>query len=139
MTSRQIRWRLDGGGRVLADPAAPHVRLVVLCWACGQAGRERKLAVFGMDTGDGADRTAWVLPFRAPGSAPAAGYSTMTPVARGSGAGARVKLVCGVKAGRGGKNGGGCQNTPDISLAWITAQLGGIWAPGSREIREVFR
>jgi hypothetical protein len=140
------RWRLASpggevrGGRDLAEPGRPCVRLVILCGPClDRSGAERKLGVFGMDTHKQADRSVWVQPFRVPGNGPQLGFSSAVPLVRGRGASARVNLICAVKAGRGGKSGGGCRHTPGVPVAWITGQLGGMWAPGRRAVRKVPR
>ena len=116
-------------------PGVPCVRLVVLCGPCWEARRaKRKLGEFEMDTGPDADRTLWYVPFRPPGNGP---FGAALPGMRSTGDAARVKLICGAKAGRGGKSGGGCNHTPDVPLTWITAQLDGIWAEGASEVLKV--
>ena len=124
--ARRRRWRLDTGTSGLAIPGVPSARLVILCGPCWEACRaERKIGVFEMDTGPGADGVLWAVPFRPPGNGPS---GAAVPRVRGTGDAARVKLICGAKAGRGGKSGGGCRHTPDVPVAWITAQLAGIRA-----------
>lgn len=123
------RWRLAGGGRKPRIPGQPYARLVIGCWPCAQAGRHRTLAVFEMDAGD---TTLWVVPRRVPGNAPASGWTAAVPRVRGTGDAARVKLICGIKAGRGGKDGGGCPHTPDVPVSWITAELAAAGAGRTR-------
>jgi hypothetical protein len=81
-----------------------------------------------MDTDDGADRALWVRVFGT-----SAGRAV--PAWHGTGDEARLRLTCGVKSGRGGKSGGGCQNTPEISPAEAAALLNEIWALGSTRTR----
>jgi hypothetical protein len=138
--ARRIRWDLVRQARGLAILSQPCVRLVILCGPCLEArGVERKLGVFEMATGEDTSRTVWALPFRPPGNAPELGYGQAVPEVRGTGAATRVNLICGLKAGRGGKSGGGCKHTPGVPLQWITAQLEEIWAPGRSEVRKVPR
>jgi hypothetical protein len=119
---RRRRLRLDTGTWGLTVPGVPSARLVILCGPCFEThGMERELGVFEMDTGADAGRVVWTVPFHIRGGA--AG-----PSVRGAGDAARVKLICGAKAGRGGKSGGGCRHTPDVPVAWITAQLAVIRA-----------
>jgi hypothetical protein len=133
---RRLRWRVPDGGLGLTAPGEPFVRLVILCSPCDRAGRKRTLAVFEMDTGD-AGRTVWVVPRRVPGNGPQIGLTTAVPVIRGTGDAARVKLICGVKAARGGKSSAGCPNTPDVSVAWIAAELSAMG--DTRETKYVLR
>lgn len=136
--NRRQRWRAVGGGWGLRIPGEPFVRLVIACGPCHRAGRDRTLAVFEMDTGSTA-RELWIVPRRVPGNGPQVGYSTAVPATYGSGETARFKLICGVKAGRGGKSGGGCQNTPDVPISWVMEQFRGMWAPGAACTRRALR
>lgn len=132
--SPRQRWRTDLQRLELAEPGQPFVRLVILCEPCERAGRKRTLAVAEMDTGSD-DRTLWLVPRRVPGNSASLGFSKAIPVIQDG----RVKLICAIRDGRGGKSNGGCRNTPEVPLAEIAAELSEIWAPHAASTKHVIR
>jgi hypothetical protein len=133
---RQQLWVGEDGVSLLrSGPDEPLAALEILCRACRRYRHaDRRLALVAVSTRTGASRMLWVLAFT-PG-----GGNLAAPVWSGEGDSAFLKLVCGVKEGRGGKSSGGCRHTPDVPRSWIIAQLATAFRPDTRtEIARAYR
>jgi hypothetical protein len=124
---RQQLWVGEDGTLLRSDPDEPLAALEILCQACNDYRHtDRRLALVTVSTRPGATSTLWTLAFTAGGGRPAANLWHEV------GGVTYLKLVCGSKAGRGGKSSGGCRHTPDVPRSWIVSQLAMVFQPDTR-------